>query len=915
MFCSRVSRLGGTAAPVPTFMSSRPSFISNLPKGSWLRVALILSALCLVKCGILFLLRKELFQIHWRIINEAPSWANHAAFYTFVALVGLNLMVFGRKCAAHGISALRSALVILGVFGTLFVVLTFHEGDKNYLSPVVNGILKWGDLWSYLSMNLFFRAPYLAAWFIGIALLYYGMVRTGRERYMPEAAAILSSAYLILNLRELGSYRAEMAALDALGAACLIFGARANRPLKWPFALAPIALMGVFFALFSGFDPGIGRPNPEFQILFLCSVVLFLGVTLIAWRRGILVAWSWLLPFASASFLLLITANFHLADNYRYLLLSGLTLPRYFLSEALFGGLLIFLVAAVQRYRPHFSLLWLDLLGFVAVTMAVIDLRLVQIMGVRLDWQVLAFGDSPKMMWRLAKPYLPMLLVALIVAVAGYWLLLRMIGKLISRVRASDAIESRAAFGGFCGLLLLGFAGLLALQADKAEGMVVSSLVNTSPWWKKLSQPMYSEDKFVQTARELGLESMLSAPPQEQRTPRDLNVVLIFQESAYNQHLSLFGCTNETQPLLSRYRDRMELFPNFFSNFAGSIHARFATFTGLYPVADFESFTKNHVPVKSMFEILDQHDYECPVFYSSYFDYTNFRDLLRSHGVRHMYDADTMPGERTSEPVSWGLKEEETLAAIQRQIREYSGSRQKFFLTYVPAAPHYPYDGTPQQFRKYKSDHPKDYTARYLNELLYMDWVLSSILDELETTGLLDQTLVVITSDHGEMLGGRNGEPIGHGWQITPPLANVPLIIMDPAHKLPQINPAVGSQVDLLPTLLDILHLPLPTDELYQGASLRRADANSERTVFINSFQQFATLRDGVIVCDDRDSVTGSRAAAYQVANQGSTPLFTAMPGEAGKLPDINTFDRFQQNFLRHYANYVQLRQRRLAAP
>ena len=58
-------------------------------------------------------------------------------------------------------------------------------------------------------------------------------------------------------------------------------------------------------------------------------------------------------------------------------------------------------------------------------------------------------------------------------------------------------------------------------------------------------------------------------------------------ESSYNQHLSLFGSREETQPLLSKYKDRMEIFPNFFSNFAGSIHARFASFTSLYPTEDF----------------------------------------------------------------------------------------------------------------------------------------------------------------------------------------------------------------------------------------------------------------------------------------------------------------------------------------
>jgi len=43
-----------------------------------------------------------------------------------------------------------------------------------------------------------------------------------------------------------------------------------------------------------------------------------------------------------------------------------------------------------------------------------------------------------------------------------------------------------------------------------------------------------------------------------------------------------------------------------------------------------------------------------------------------------------------------------------------------------------------------------DLTPFYLNELLYMDWTISSIIDELKESGLLDKTMVVITADHGE---------------------------------------------------------------------------------------------------------------------------------------------------------------------
>ena len=358
--------------------------------------------------------------------------------------------------------------------------------------------------------------------------------------------------------------------------------------------------------------------------------------------------------------------------------------------------------------------------------------------------------------------------------------------------------------------VLLGALGLVVANPDKAEGQAGVRLVQTSPVWKRVANRTVSREEFLRSAKALGLGDFEAAGrtyPASAR--RDLNVVLIFLESSYNKHLSLFGSTEATQPLLSKYKDRMEVFPNFFSNFAGSIQARFATFTGLYPVRDFNAFTMQRVNVKSLFEVFHDNGYTSSLFYSSFLDYTGFRDFLKNRGIDELYDADTMPGQRKTERVSWGLREEETLGAIRNQIKKYAGGNQRFFLTYVPAAPHYPYDCVPEAFRQFKPSAVGDYTPLYLNELLYMDWVMASIVDQLKESGLLDKTLVVITNDHGEMMGA-NGGSIGHGWAITPELANTPLIIMDPQNPGYHLNYTLGSQIDLLPTLLDLLRISVP---------------------------------------------------------------------------------------------------------
>jgi phosphoglycerol transferase MdoB-like AlkP superfamily enzyme len=458
----------------------------------------------------------------------------------------------------------------------------------------------------------------------------------------------------------------------------------------------------------------------------------------------------------------------------------------------------------------------------------------------------------------------------------------------------------------------MGSAGSWIMPSDKAEGVTAVLLAKSTPLVKWMTNPIMGKKKLMDTARQLGMEQMLQRPAGSTTRPsRRLNVVLIFQESSYNKYLSLFNGKVETQPLLSLYKDRMELFPNFFSNFAASINSRFATFSGLYPVRDYKKFTLDRVNVKSLFDILSGNDYQCSLFYSSYLDYTGFRDFLAGRGLEAMYDAENMPGKYQEASVAWGLNEDETTRAIRTQIKEYANHHDTFFLTYIPAAPHNPFDGVPDRFQKYKLKQMGDYTPLYLNDLLYMDSCIVSILDQLKASGVLDNTLVIITDDHGEMLG-ENGGPIGHGWSARPELTNIPLIIMDPDNPGYRVNNTRGSQVDLLPTILDLLGMRLPEDQLYQGISLYSPAAQGKRMIYINSLQQYGIVDGDRYFCGTRETQAGVAVddfafKTYSITNSDARTRFTLLPASDVSTPSIDQFDDFQESFLKNYSEYCQL--------
>jgi len=137
--------------------------------------------------------------------------------------------------------------------------------------------------------------------------------------------------------------------------------------------------------------------------------------------------------------------------------------------------------------------------------------------------------------------------------------------------------------------------------------------------------------------------------------------------------------------------------------------------------------------------------------------------------------------------------------------------RRPFFLWVHLYDPHHPYKPPAPFNEQYKSN-------LYDGEIAFTDTQLGRLLLYLKEHGLYNQTLLVVSGDHGEGLG-EHGEKT-HGFFIYNSTLHVPLII-----KLPQWEKAARkvqsdqvSLVDLMPTMLGLLTAPVPPE--VQGKNL-----------------------------------------------------------------------------------------------
>jgi arylsulfatase A-like enzyme len=93
--------------------------------------------------------------------------------------------------------------------------------------------------------------------------------------------------------------------------------------------------------------------------------------------------------------------------------------------------------------------------------------------------------------------------------------------------------------------------------------------------------------------------------------------------------------------------------------------------------------------------------------------------------------------------------------------------------------------------------------AVYASEIAYTDRYIGLFADRLEETGLLDETLMVLTSDHGEFMGEHF--TVGHPELLLNPVLVIPLIFRYPRLIEPRVLDGLTSNVDVLPTVLGLM--------------------------------------------------------------------------------------------------------------
>jgi glucan phosphoethanolaminetransferase (alkaline phosphatase superfamily) len=289
------------------------------------------------------------------------------------------------------------------------------------------------------------------------------------------------------------------------------------------------------------------------------------------------------------------------------------------------------------------------------------------------------------------------------------------------------------------------------------------------------------------------------------------NLILFVVDALRPDHMSLYGYARDTTPNLTRIAHEHH------SLVVNGVHASCGdTICALYSL--FSSEFTNGFSFRPLIlqEILRRNGYQIHMVLSG--DHTYFHTLKGIYGnVDSFYDGtqardyfindDQMIVDRVSRMLPWQgqpvmfqfhLMSSHILRKVEKGIGKFQPAER---YTLRNSSEHGP-GGVP----------PQTAVNFYDNGVLDSDSIVNAVLQQLQMKGYLDDALVVITADHGESLGEHG--LFTHANSVREEVLRIPLVLIPYGYRGNTQEPsrAFYSQVDIAPTLLNELDLPIPAN-------------------------------------------------------------------------------------------------------
>lgn len=279
------------------------------------------------------------------------------------------------------------------------------------------------------------------------------------------------------------------------------------------------------------------------------------------------------------------------------------------------------------------------------------------------------------------------------------------------------------------------------------------------------------------------------------------NVIFIIIESTAFERTPLGSDKKSNLTFLTDLSEESISFVSHRTIFPATTRSVLSLFCSNYVGTDYESITRTGIPFDcvSIFDIFKKNGYVTSFFSPVLLDFDNFESTELLKRIDHIFEPSEIIKNKTFKRqfgTATAIEEEIVQEDFFRHIQEVKSQEKPFFALYFPYWTHAPYEVPFEDTSKLPS------LERYYKSQEYINAKIEELLAKLEKENLLENSIVVVTADHGEAFGRKVGNFI-HPNYLWDENLHVPFLIYAKGitDNSPQTVTNPTTVMDVSPTL------------------------------------------------------------------------------------------------------------------